>query len=365
MVILLSAFNGIEHMIEKLYTEFDAPLTIEHQHRKTFLLTEVPMAELKGLAGVAALSPELEELVVLRKERRWINATLHAVDPTFFKYTKLNKHLMNAVGIDSWKQGNTAYLGLDLFQKLHLTLGSDFHTIQLYAPKRNVKMRLGRSPFHMETLPISGAINYNQEVNASALLWDYKRASQLFDYHGSCTRLNVFLAPTTDPVALQKKLMERLGPEFNVKTQLEKNELIFKTSRSERLVVFIILLFVFVLASFNLVATLTMLYIEKQDNLHVLRAIGMSEKHVFYIFFLEGLLLSVLGIITGLVLGLLLCASQIYGQWLIVPGANVPFPIQFKLTDFATILLSASSLAFLFSYFPVRFLFSRSLKAKH
>jgi lipoprotein-releasing system permease protein len=223
-----------------------------------------------------------------------------------------------------------------------------------------MRMKFGKTPFHIQQIEVAGALNYNQELNSNALLWNYDAATELFGQEGSATRLHVYPEPNADLNEVISALKAQLGSDFLVRTQLEKNELIYKTSRSERLVVFIILLFVFVLASFNLIATLTMLIHEKQANLQILKAIGMTQQNRFQIFFFEGLLLSFLGILIGLVFGLVICWSQQYFGWLIVPGANVPFPIVFKLADFSSILFASSALAFLFTYFPVRFLLRRS-----
>jgi lipoprotein-releasing system permease protein len=356
MVILLSAFNGIEQMIAKLYTSFDAPITIQHQSRKTFFLRQIDFQQLKAINGVQAFSKELEELVVLRKNQRWINANMHAVDAEFVKQAKVNTHLINRVGVEYLNNPSFVFLGADVFSKLKLGLGSEQNNIQLYAPKRNMKMKLGKTPFHIQPIDVAGALNYNQELNSNALLWDYNAASLLFDQGGAVTRIHVYADPNVDLLEIQNNIKRLVGPDFLVRTQLEKNELIYKTSRSERLVVFIILLFVFVLASFNLIATLTMLIHEKQANLQILKALGMTPQNRFQIFFFEGLLLSFLGIGFGLVFGLLICWCQQYFGWLIVPGANVPFPIVFKAQDFMSILFASSALAFLFTYFPVRFL---------
>lgn len=356
MVILLSAFNGIEQMISKLYTSFDAPITIQHKARKTFFLSQLDQKALKQIKGVYGISRELEELVVLRKGQRWINATMHAVDATFVQQANVATHLINHVGEPYLNQENFVFLGVDLFSKLKLGLGSSQNDIQLYAPKRGLKMRFGKSPFHIRTIEVAGAINYNQELNGSALLWNYDAAAALFDQQGAATRLNVYVHPKTDLDQLCAAIQAKVGSSFAVRTQVQKNELIYKTSRSERLVVFVILLFVFVLSSFNLIATLTMLIYEKQSNFQILKAMGMTRQNRFRIFFFEGLLLSVIGIGLGLLFGLLICWLQQYFGWLIVPGANVPFPIVFKATDFVSILLASSVLAFIFTYFPVRFL---------
>lgn len=360
MVILLSAFNGIEEMISKLYTSFDAPITIQHQTRKTFFLRQIDLNQLQKTKGVHSYSKELEELVVLRKNQRWINANMHAVDAEFIRQAKVNAHLINQVGTPFLNQANYVFLGADVFSKLKLGLGSTQNNIQIYAPKRAMRMKFGKTPFHIQQIEVAGALNYNQELNSNALLWNYDAATELFGQEGSATRIHVYPERNADLDEVISALKAQLGADFLVRTQLEKNELIYKTSRSERLVVFIILLFVFVLASFNLIATLTMLIHEKQANLQILKAIGMTQQNRFQIFFFEGLLLSFLGILIGLLFGLLICWSQQYFGWLIVPGANVPFPIVFKLADFSSILFASSALAFLFTYFPVRFLLRRS-----
>ena len=360
MVILLSAFTGIEEMISKLYTSFDAPITIHHQTRKTFFLRQIDLHKLQQTKGVRAYSKELEELVVLRKNQRWINANMHAVDAAFISHAKVSSHLINHVGEPFLNQSNYVFLGADVFSKLKLGLGSAQNDIQIYAPKRGMRMKFGKTPFHVQQIDVAGALNYNQELNSSALLWNYTAATELFGQEGSVTRLHIYPKQSTSPNELKSVLQAQLGSNFLVRTQFEKNELIYKTSRSERLVVFIILLFVFVLASFNLIATLTMLINEKQANLQILKAIGMTPQNRFQIFFFEGMLLSFLGVLFGLVFGLLICWSQQYFGWLIVPGANVPFPIVFKWADFTTILFASSVLAFLFTYFPVRFLLHRS-----
>ncbi len=359
MVILLSAFNGIEGMISKLYTSFDAPITISHTARKSFFLREIDTKALAKNPEITALSKEIEELVVLRKNQRWINANMHAVDPVFLKNAQVSRHLINQVGVNSLEQEGFAFLGADLFSKLNLGLGSDQNDIQLYAPKRNAKMRLGKTPFHLQQIFVEGALNYNQELNGSVLLWDYNLAADLLNLQGSCSHLLVYVKDNTKLDAVKNELQTLLGPDFLVQTIYEKNELIFKTSQSERLIVFVMLLFVFVLASFNLVSSLTMLIHEKQQNILVLKSIGLNKQQRFQVFFFEGLMLSFLGVCIGMLLGLLICwAQQVFG-WLIVPGANVPFPIIFKAADFINILLAASVLSFLFTFFPVRFLLLR------
>lgn len=356
MVILLSAFNGIEHMVSKLYTSFDAPITIQHQNRKTFFLSQLDLKKMAKIEGLTFLSKEREELVVVRKKQRWVNATLHAVDPVFFREANVAKHLINGVGSGAFSQPTSVFLGADLFSKLKLGLDSDQNDVLIYAPKQKLRMRLGSNPFQTKQFFVAGALNYNQELNGTALLCNFDAVTDLFDQQGALTRVNIYVSTNANLSKVQADVQKVVGKHFKVQTQFQKNELIYKTSQSERLVVFIILLFVFVLASFNLIAALTMLIHEKQGNLEILKAMGMGATSRFLVFFFEGQLLVFLGVLLGLFLGLLLCWTQQTFGWLIVPGANVPFPIVYKASDFLSIFLASSILGFLFTYFPVRFL---------
>lgn len=358
LVVLLSAFNGIEKMIEQLYSEFDPPITIQHIQRKTFFDNELDLKNLQKIPGVKSVSKEIEEIVVLRHEQKWINARLYGVEKSFLNDCHLQKHLINHIGANAYQDGRFAYIGADLMQNLRLSLGTiEKDEVLLYAPKRNVKIRLGKAPFFSSRIPIDGAVNFNKEVNNSALLWDFQSASDLLGYQNEISKIYVSVSPGFSNVEVKNKIIESIGSKnFSIKTNLEKNELIFKTSKSERLVVFIILLLVFVLAAFNLVASLTMLYVEKKESIKLLTAIGMTRNDIFNVFFFEGLLISFLGIIFGLALGYLVCFIQIKTAFLIIPGANVPFPIVFTLSDLGLILGAVSALSFLFSFFPVRIL---------
>ena len=356
LVVLLSAFNGIEKMIEQLYSEFDPPITIQHVQRKTFFENEIDLRRIKSIPGIKNVSRQVEEVIVLRHEQKWINAKLYGVEKSFLSDCHIQKHLLGGIGQNTFSDGRFAFVGAELMQNLKIRIGSETaDELLIYAPKRNVKIRLGKAPFHSERLPIDGAVNFNQEVNATALMWDFESASNLLGYDREISKLYLTLKPGYDAQEVKVKIQQAIGKtQFSARTNLEKNELIFRTSKSERLVVFIILLFVFILAAFNLVASLTMLYVEKKDSVKLLSAIGMTKNDLFRIFFYEGLLISGVGIFFGLMVGYLVCILQLKSEILIIPGANIPFPIVCSLTDFTLILSSVSALSLLFSYFPVR-----------
>jgi lipoprotein-releasing system permease protein len=359
LIILLSAFNGIETMIESLYSEFEPDITITAKKRKTFDEREINWREIKKCKGVSSFSKGLEEVVVLRHEKKWVNATLIGVESNFLKSIKIKSHLL--AGNELFKEKNGAaygIIGVDLMQKLNAKIGfqSEHEQILIYAPKRNIKIRFGKTPFYSGQIAIAGVMDYNTEINQEKILWPLENVQNLLNYSSELSHIYIDVLPNISNDEMKTKIMGILGDNFVVKTNYEKNELIFKTSKSERLIVIFIMIFIFILASFNLVASLTMLFVEKKGNIKTLQSMGLTEKNIFKIFFLEGLLISGAGILLGLIVGYTVCLVQQEFGLLQIPGAGMPFPVKLALKDFFLVLISVSTLSVLFSYFPVKFL---------
>jgi lipoprotein-releasing system permease protein len=236
-----------------------------------------------------------------------------------------------------------------------------FEQVIVYAPKRDVKVRLGSNPFKTSLLSLSGRINFNREVNAENLLVPIATASEMLNYEKDITAIyvDVNAAYTNDEV--KASIQKVLGNNFSVKTNFEKNELIFKTSKSEKMIVLIILLFIFILAAFNLVASLTMLFVEKKENVATMIAYGANSQTVFRIFFFEGMLICAKGIVAGLIIGYGVCLSQLRWSLLTMPNSGgEPFPIHVNPWDGLLILSLVLLLSFLFSFLPVRLLVKRN-----
>ena len=356
---MLSAFNGIETMIETLYSEFEPDITITAKKRKTFDESEINWRKIKKCKGILTFSKGLEEVVVLRHEKKWVNATLIGVESNFLRPIKIKDHLLAGEVLFKEKNG-AAYgiIGVGLMQKLNARKGfqSEHEQILIYAPKRNIKIRFGKTPFYSEQISISGIMNYNNEINQEKILWPLENTRNLLKYSTELSHIYIAVLPNLSNDEMKKKIMEIVGDNFIVKTNYEKNELIFKTSKSERIIILLILVFIFILASFNIVASLTMLFIEKKPNIQTLRSLGLTEKNIFRIFFFEGLLISGSGVIFGLIFGYFLCFLQIKYHLLTIPGVNTPFPIKFAFEDFLLVISSLCSLSILFSYFSVKFL---------
>jgi lipoprotein-releasing system permease protein len=362
LIILLSAFNGIEKMIEQLYSDFDTDITIVPAEGKTFQAAAIDTVLIQQVKGVKRISQAIDEIVVLKHEQKWVNARMIGVQSSFLEMAHMNEHIVDGEGFLKKGDADFALIGATLLDKLggFIPEKVGYETIQIYAPKRDAKMRLGSNPFTIRLVNVSGRMNYNREVNAEKILVPIELASEALNYGDDISALFVETEKTFNVAHVKANLQEILGDSFLVRTNYEKNELIYKTSRSEKMIVIIILVFIFILAAFNLIASITMLFVEKKDNLRTLAAIGASEKSLFQIFFLEGLLISGKGILSGFVLGYAVCFLQLSQGWLVMPNSGgEAFPIALNVSDGLMILFLVSALSLIFSYFPVRILMKR------
>jgi lipoprotein-releasing system permease protein len=358
LVILLSAFNGIEKMVEKLYSEFDADITIRSTQNKTFFQNEIDTALLLKIPGVNYVVNTVEEVVVLKHEKKWVNAKVLGVSPDFLKQTSMGQHMVDGYAALSEGGQSVGIIGASLLDKLEGFIpSSGYETIQIYAPKRDVKMTLGSNPFSTDRVLLSGRMNFNREVNAEYLVIDLQKAREILDYRDEVSAIFIDAKPGVKNEELKEAIQLAIGKDFVVKTNYEKNELIFKTSQSEKVIVIIILLFIFVIAAFTLVAALTMLYIEKKENLATLSAMGADQNFIFRLFFIEGLLIAFKGIFLGLLIGYAIALSQVYGSFLTMPNSGgEPFPMEVNTSDGFMIFGLVSVLAFLASYLPAKVL---------
>jgi lipoprotein-releasing system permease protein len=364
LIILLSAFNGIESMIEKLYSDFDTDITIRSTIGKTFPEDLIDYKSIQKTTGVTNYTKAIEEIVVIKHEKKFINASLVGVDSSFLKIARMEDHMVDGKPILVKKNHFYGLIGATLLDNLggYIPKNIGFEQVILYVPKRDSKVRIGSNPFNTKLIDISGRMNFNREVNADKLVVPIELAKDILNYKKDITAIYIDVDPSFKNEDVKASLSELLGTNFIVKTNYEKNELIYKTSKSEKIIVLIILLFIFILAAFNLIASLTMLFVEKKDNIQTMINFGANKKTIFNIFFFEGLLISGKGIIIGLVLGYGICLLQIKSAILTMPNSGgEAFPINTSFTDGLLILFLISFLSFLFSYFPVRFLIKKNL----
>lgn len=349
-------------MVEKLYSEYDADITVRSNSGKTFDSTSVNLNNLRHIEGVSLLSKAIEETVILNNRKKWVNAKMVGVDYNYVQACNLNSHLIEGYASLEENGNPTAVIGASLLDKLdgYISQLDGYQELKLYAPLRDASIAKRKSPFNISPIKVVGRMNYNKDVNVSDILVPLSYAQTVLNYDKDITAIYVSVEPNAIE-NVKSTLQQKLGKRFTIKTAAEKNELIFKTSQSEKKIVVLIGLFIFILAAFNLVASIYMLYIEKSDNMLTLRNFGATAKQVFAIFFFEGILISLIGIVLGLGIGIGICEFQMQSKAILMPGTQDAFPIILKGMDLIWIAVMLVLLSIVMSFIPVRILMKRSL----
>jgi lipoprotein-releasing system permease protein len=362
MVILLSAFNGIEGMIEGLYTEFDQEIIVRPRESKKIQPDSLKqlVSFSKQLQGVERTSLFIQERIILRKKKKWANAELWAVEPSFNQMAKLytREHLINGKATEN---ENQSLIGVGLANKLGLrSMDLTPESVVLYIPRQDRKIRIGKSPFFQQNIAVVGAMDYNKEVNDQILLVSLSFAKGYFNDEVSGLLIQTEINQRS---VVNNILNNKFGKQFTIKTNLEKNELIFKTSKSEKLIVVIILIFVFILSLFNLSASLTMTFLEKKAQLNTMYSLGLSSVDVKRVFIVLGLIIVGFGVFIGLGLGSLLVFLHEQLHLITIPGTLNAFPSKFDVLQVLSLLFLLISLGFVATFITTSFLMKSREKA--
>ena len=370
MVIVISAFNGIEGLVLSLFNSFEPDLKIESVHSKTFPESILP-DQIFDDEDILHFSDVIEETVIFKNYEQFAFGTLKGVENDFLKMVDMVDYLIDSsqgfTGQDLMVEGE--YYGLSgfiLFQNLSgyiYDIPGEFESLTVYAPKRNEKIRRNNiNAFETTRIPIAGVFSYNNKVDENYVIIPIELAKDILDYGHYITAVEIRYTEGTDIEAKKAEILMKLGPDFSVKTSYEQNELIYKTSKSEKWLTIILLGFIFFLGTFTMVASITMLIIEKRENIITMRAFGAEEGQLKKIFFYEGLLINGIGIVLGLSLGLLICMLQIKFGLLKMQGGMVEyFPISVKMSDIFLILSITVVIGTIAAYLPSRILIKKTI----
>ena len=244
----------------------------------------------------------------------------------------------------------------------------NYNSIACYAPKRGLENTSINPEDAITNMPLyrSGIFSINDDFDSRYVIVSLDFARKLFDYHdSSVTAVEIGLSNPATSEMTKAKIKSILGNRYIVKNRFEQNELIFKTLKSEKLWTFIILAFILVIATFNIVGSLSMLIIDKQKDIAILHNMGAEIKSVQNIFMYEGILITVLGAVIGLVLGTIICYIQI--KFKVVPMAGNfvvdAYPVSIQASDYLYILACVLIIGFLASWYPVRVFTAKKIAA--
>lgn len=369
LVCTLSVYNGFQQLISGIFNVFDPDLKISLVDGKTFSPETSELQTVKTLNFIEHYCPVLEDNALIRNKERQTSTTIKGVAPNYVLMISSDSIMMEGEFVV--EQEGTAYAVIGGALADQIESSSQFiRPISLYAPIHNSNVNLANpeKSFHIQHYYLSGIYATGQiEVDSKYTFLPLASAQELFGYDNDVTSIELKLKKGTDVKKAEKEIADLVGERFNVQNKEEQHEDFYKMMKVEKWITFLILIFILLIAVFNVIGSLTMLIIEKEKDIITLHNLGATEKMIQQIFLLEGWLISIVGAVAGLIIGVTLCLLQQYFGFIkLSDSANEnafivnAYPIQVKMPDILLILATILLIGLLVAWFPTRYINSKN-----
>lgn len=369
MVCTLSVINGFQDMVATFFTVFDPEIKVTAAVGKTFDVNDDRIKQLRSLPEIAVFTETLEDNAMVQYKDRQMMATIKGVQDNFEQLTSIDSVLYGkGEFILHDEVADYGVIGVELMSVLGT--GVQFvDPLEIYAPRRGEKVNMANpaASFTKEFLFSPGvvfAVN-QQKYDASYILTSLDFARKLFHYDTEVSAVELRLKPNQNIASMKGKIADMLGKDFVVRDRYEQQEDIFRVMEIEKLVSYLFLTFILLIACFNVIGSLSMLIIDKKEDVRTLRNLGADDKLISRIFLFEGRMISMFGAVTGIVLGLILCLiQQKFGLISLGGDGNFvvdAYPVSVHWGDVLLIFLTVLIVGFLSVWYPVRYLSKRLL----
>lgn len=370
LVVVLSVFNGFGSLISEMYSAFDPDLKITLAQGKTFDVNTPAFSEIKKLKSVAVFTQVVEENALLKFKDKQMPVTIKGVSDDFEKMTRIDSIMYDG----KFQLYDGGFERAVVGSGVAAILGLNAHFIDplyIYAPKRTSEINLlnPENSFNQEGTFVSGIFSVKQlEYDDHYVLVSIRLARRLFEYDANTvTSVELKLANNADKDNVQEQIKSILGKRFNVLNRYEQQADFFKIMKIEKWMTFLILCFILLIASFNIIGSLSMLIIDKKADIVTLRNLGADNHLIKQIFLFEGWLISIVGAVSGIFIGTLLCLLQEYFG-LLKLGSNYvvdAYPVVTNATDILLVFVTVLLMGFVAAYYPVRYLKTKELKSEN
>ena len=351
MIIVLSAFNGLEQLVSELFGTLDSDLALVP---KTGEVVPADFSKyLEEDPNIAHFSTVIESEAIISARGYSEICTVLGVDSNYTKVCPIENSIIEG----RWSN-SSCVLGYGIKSMLMLPFDSTMQEIIVFgAPIRGKKISRHReAAFKKMPQSTSGTFSINADLDSRYVITPFDFASELFSQNGTVSRFEIKLknGATIDDL---NSLNDKLGDDFYFRTQAEKHKFITQTNRAEKWATFVILSFILIVAAFNILASLTMLLIDKKEDLLIFNAMGFKNKDIELTFSLQGLIINIIGGFVGCLFGIILVFAQSKFGFITLEGSVVPsYPVLLKLSDIAGVLAVVIGIGGLGSFLMVRYL---------
>ena len=371
LVVTLSVFNGFEDMVATFFTSFDPQLKITPALGKSAPVDDPLLVKIKSLPEIDVATECVEDNAMAIFNDKQAMVTVKGVDDNFGELTHITDILFGD-GMYQLSAANLNYgvIGIRLAQILGTGARWDGY-MHIYAPQREGQLDMGNPEdgFVQDSLLSPGVVFSVRQAkyDKSYILTSLPFARQLFGMQGELTALELRLKTGSDFESVKREIQQIAGDKYAVKDRYEQQADTFRIMEVEKLIAYIFLTFILVVACFNIIGSLSMLIIDKKEDVQTLRNLGASDRQITRIFLFEGRLISAIGAILGILLGLFLCwLQQTFG--LVTLGSSSgsfivnAYPVSVHPIDIVVIFITVLAVGFLAVSYPVRYFGKQLLK---
>lgn len=344
LIIILSVFNGFEKVILSLFDNFTPEIRIEPARGKTFDPKATwYLRQLSTDPDVAGYTQVLQEKTLIRYRDKQFIGNLEGVSDAYLKNPGLDSILLSGSFLLKDGVQDFAVVGVTVQYNLSININDETASISLYAPKKTAGTSLNPTgDFTVKYIRPSGVFSVQQEFDDHIIV-PLRFARELLDEPVNVSALEISFKPEVNASRKQAEMEKRLGKNFLVKNRYQQNELLYKILKTEKWAVYLILTFILIVAIFNITGSLTMLVIDKRKDIAILIGLGANRGLIQRIFFTEGMLISVIGCVGGMVVGLIFSLLQQHFGW-IKMGSKISmidaYPIDIHPTDFILVIFT-------------------------
>jgi lipoprotein-releasing system permease protein len=365
LIIILSVFNGLEGMVNKIFNTFDPDFSITAAEGKVFTPDSTSLVRLSEIKGISAWTLTLEENALLRYGDRQCIARIKGVDDNYKNVTNVDSSMYEGqFRLKTLTDSPEAVVGAGVAK--YLGIGVNFITpLIIYVPRRTGGNNINpENAFNKKYIFPSGIFEIEQEFDSKYIFIPLGFCRELLEYENEISSIEIKLKDYLSEPSVRKEVEKIFGKKFIIKNRLEQQQIFYKVMHSERLAIFFILTLIIIIASFNIIGSLTMLIIEKERDIEILKSLGADNNLIKKIFIFEGWLISILGALTGIILGFIICWMQErYGLIRLNSESLIlqSYPVIMKLKDFIIVPVTVLLIGYWAAWYPVRYLTKKYL----
>lgn len=356
LVVVLSVFNGFEGVIDGLYNTFDPDVKVLPAKGKSFEIPAEKLAQLKQYDNLAGVTCVFEENALIRYGERQTVAQLKGVDANFFKTSNIAQAI--TIGDTNWARYKSfAIVGRGLSYLLGGVNLFSNKSLRIIAPRPGSDpsdMDIGMESLNQEEVFPTHEFAIQKEIDGRILVLPLAAVNKVFSNEGRLTQLEIALKNGNNEQTITD-IQNILGKDYIIQNRREQHQLLNKVMNGEKMFSYVIMMFILLVGSFNLIAMLIMLIMEKRGHIETLKYMGGGKRFIRSIFFGHGMMVACLGCFTGLALGFALCWLQQQYGFITLGDAETMvinvYPVEMRLPDFIYVALTSAAIGSLASWY--------------